>query len=80
MSLFELYLAEKELVLPVGVGPVLLALASHLVDPPVFPLPPGLNPFPDAVDSVARLDSTLRPLHVKLDWLALFLGTGNGKK
>ena len=67
-------LAEEELVLPVGVGPVLQELAGDLSDSLIFPFPPVLDPFPDAVDLVVRLDAVLGPFRVKLELLALLLG------
>ena len=70
-------LAEEELVLPVGVGPVLQELASDLGDSLVSPFPPVLDPFPDAVDLVVGLDAILGPLRVKLELLALLLGRRN---
>jgi hypothetical protein len=70
-------LAEEELVLPVGVGPVLQELPRDLGNPLVFPFPPVLDPFPDAVDLVIRLDAVLRPFRVKLELLALLPGCGD---
>ena len=67
-------LAEEELVLPVGVGPVLQELARDLGNALIFPFPPVLDPFPDAVDLVVGLDAVLCPLRVKLELLALLLG------
>ena len=67
-------LAEEELVLAVGVAPVLQELAGNLGDASVFPIPPQLDPLPDAVDVVVGLDAVLGPLRVKLELLALLLG------
>ena len=70
-------LAEEELVLPVGVGPVLQELAGDLSDSLVSPFPPVLDLFPDAVDLVVRLDAVLGPFRVELELLALLLGRGD---
>ena len=67
-------LAEEELVLPVGVGPVLQELAGDLSHSLILPFPPVLDPFPDAVDVVVGLDAILCPFRVKLELLAFLLG------
>src|SRR5271157_5864996 len=68
-------LAEEELVLPVGIGPVLQELAGNLGDASVFPFPPKLDPLPDAVDVVVGFDAVLGPLRVKLELLQQFPAT-----
>jgi len=70
-------LAEEELVLPVGVDPVLQELASALGHPLIFPFSPVLDLLSNEVGLVVRLDAVLRPFGLELELLAFLLRCRN---